>query len=427
MFEVESVDSGSAAAVAGICTGDRIISINGQPLIDHIDYVYFCAQSRLKIKLLRNGRRVRVRIKKDDETDIGMNFTQPLLGDKRTCRNRCVFCFVDQLPRGMRASLYIKDEDWRYSLMMGNYVTMSAIDKSEVRRIIRRGASPLYISVHAVDEALRRMLLSNDNAVPIRPLLRRFARHGIRFHAQVVVCPGLNDGQELEETVRFLARLYPAAMSLALVPVGLTAHRQGLYDMAPFKKELAAQIVKEVEKWQKECLNSIGTRFVFAADEIYIKAQLPLPSIAEYESFDQIENGVGLVTKFFSEADELIDDMPKSNAHISIATGVDAAPFFKTFAAKVRDKSGARIDVHAVPNLTFGGGVTVSGLMAGGDIRAALQGKDLGQTLLIPASTLRDGTVFLDDMTLETLIEELGVRIVGAQDAQHLMQLIAEI
>ena len=270
MFEVKSVDADSAAARAGILPGDRIRSINGQPLIDYIDYIYFCAQNRLRFKVLRQGRLMTLRIRKDEAEDIGLEFTQPLLGKKRVCRNKCIFCFVDQLPRGMRKSLYLKDEDWRYSLMMGSYVTLSSISRSEVRRIIRRRVSPIYISVHTVDEALRRMMLGNPGAVPIWPLLKRFKRHGIRFHAQVVVCPGINDGIKLAETIRFLRRLYPAAISLAVVPVGLTAYRQGLHDIKPVNRELAAQIVKEVEKWQKECLNSMGTRFVFAADEYCI-------------------------------------------------------------------------------------------------------------------------------------------------------------
>ena len=426
MFEVKSVDAGSAAARAGIMPGDCIRSINGQPLIDYIDYVYFCAQNRLRFKVLRQGRRLTLRIRKQETDDIGLEFTQPLLGHKRVCRNKCIFCFVDQLPRGMRQSLYLKDEDWRYSLLMGSYVTLSSISSSEVRRIIRRRVSPIYISVHTVDEALRRIMLGNPGAVPIRPLLKRLARHGIRFHAQVVVCPGINDGAKLNETVRFLRRLHPAAISLAVVPVGLTAYRQGLYDIMPVNRELALQIVKEVEKWQKECLNSIGTRFVFAADELYIKAGLPLPPMESYEAFDQIENGVGLVAKFFGEARDAIEDMPNTDAQVSIVTGQDAAPFFRKFAADVHQKSGAHIDVHAAVNQTFGGGVTVSGLLAGGDICTALRGKPLGQALFIPASVLRDGKVFLDDMTLEELTAALGVRVFAVTDAYELIQRLAK-
>lgn len=425
MFEVRSVEAGSAAADAGIREGDKILRINGEPLIDYIDYIYFCAQTTLKITFMRDGKRISRRVHKAEDADIGLDFTQPLLGKKRVCRNKCIFCFVDQLPRGMRKSLYVKDEDWRYSLLMGNYVTMSAIDRRELRRIIRRGASPLFISVHTVDEALRRMMLGNPQAVPIRPILKRFAARGIRFHAQAVICPGINDGDKLAETVAFLRQLYPAAMSLAVVPVGLTAHRDGLFGLEPVTKESAGQIIKEVEKWQKECLNSIGTRFVFAADEFYIKAGKELPAVESYEAFDQIENGVGLVAKFFSEADDALAQMAPSDAHISIVTGQDAAPFFRAFADKAHHASGAVVDVYAAQNTTFGGGVSVSGLLAGSDMIAALRGKKLGQALLIPASTLRDGEVFLDDMTREQLQSTLGVPVYAAEDADHLVRLIA--
>ena len=427
VFEVKSVDAGSAAADAGILPGDKIVRINGQPLIDYIDYVYFCAQTTLKITFLREGKRYTRRVRKAEDADIGLDFTTPLLGNKRVCRNKCIFCFVDQLPRGMRKSLYVKDEDWRYSLLMGNYVTMSAISKDELARIIRRGVSPLYVSVHTVDEKLRRMMLGNPDAVPIRPILKRFAARGIRFHAQAVICPGINDGDKLAETVAFLRSLYPAAMSLAIVPVGLTGHRDGLFDLSPVSKELAEQIVKEVEKWQKECLNSVGTRFVFAADEFYIKAEKALPPVENYETFDQIENGVGLVAKFFSEADEAIEAMPHTDAHVSLVTGEDAAPFFRAFAEKIHAACGAEIDVYAAKNVTFGGGVSVSGLLAGEDILSALRGKKLGQAVFIPSTTLRDGKVFLDDMTREAFQRALGVPVYAAADADHLIRLIANM
>ncbi len=426
VFEVKSVEADSAAADAGIRSGDKIVCVNGEPLIDYIDYVFFCAQTTLKITLLRDGKRLSRFIRKNEDDDIGLDFTQPLLGKKRVCRNKCIFCFVDQLPRGMRKSLYVKDEDWRYSLLMGNYVTMSAISKEELSRIIRRGASPLYISVHTVDEALRRMMLGNPDAVPIRPILKRFAARGIRFHAQAVICPGINDGNKLAEMVAFLRRLYPAAMSLAIVPVGLTGHRDGLFDLSPVTKELARQIIKEVEKWQKECLNRMGTRFVFAADELYIRAGMALPAAESYEAFEQIENGVGLVAKFFSEADDALEGMPHVNAHVSVVTGEDAAPFFRAFAEKMR-AHGAKIDVYAAKNVTFGGGVSVSGLLAGEDILFALRGRQLGQAVLLPPNTLRDGKIFLDDMAREELQNVLGVPVFAADDAEHFIKLIVNL
>jgi len=424
LFEVKSVSQSSAAQRGGLMPGDIIIEINGEPLLDYVDYIYFSAQRRLKISIERGGVSKTLRIVKSDDEDLGVSFTQPLLGKKRVCGNKCVFCFVHQLPKGMRKSLYVKDEDWRYSLIMGNYVTLSTISKDEISRIIRRKASPLYISVHTVDEELRRQMLGNEKAVPIQPLLKKFGAHGIRFHAQAVICPGYNDGQRLEETIRFLRRLYPSAASLAVVPVGLTGHRKGLPEINPVYQSMAEDTIKVVEKWQKECLNSIGTRFVFASDEFYIRAGMELPPAESYESFDQIENGVGLVATLLSEAEEALESCEGSGTDLSLATGEDAFPFIESIAQRAAQRSGGRVRVYPVKNLTFGGAVTVAGLLAGKDFVAALQGKDLGEKLLIPASTLRDDDVFLDDMTLTELSETLGVSVEPVCDGY---QLVAQV
>ncbi len=427
MFEVESVRNGSAAQRGGILPGDRIISVNGEPLLDYIDYIYFCAQRRLKIRIERQGALKTLLVLNSDEDDLGVTFSEPLLGKKRVCGNKCVFCFVHQLPKGMRKSLYVKDEDWRYSLIMGNYVTLSTISDDEVKRIIKRKASPLYISVHTVDEAQRRLMLGNENAVPIRPLLKKLASHGIRFHAQAVICPGFNDAERLEDTIRFLIRLYPAAASLAVVPVGLTGHRERLTPIEPVSQGMARETIKTVEKWQKECLNSIGTRFVFASDEFYIRAGLPLPPAEDYETFDQIENGVGLVATLLSEADEALESCKGEGADVSLATGEDAYPFIESIAKRAAERSGARVRVYAAKNLTFGGAVTVAGLLAGRDFVDALKGKDLGSKLLIPAAALRDDNVFLDDMTLGELSQTLGVRVEPVCDGYQLVSQICGI
>ncbi len=421
MFEVESVGPESEAYKAGIRKGDGIISINGEELIDYIDYVYFSALKKLTVKALRQGKEKTFCIRKDEDEPLELEFTKPLLGKKRVCGNKCVFCFVDQLPGGMRSGLYEKDEDWRYSLLMGNFVTLSTVKKEEIKRIIRRKASPLYISVHTVDEQLRKVMLGNQNAIPIRPLLKKMAVSGISFHSQVVLCPGYNDGEKLEETYRFLRRLYPAAVSLAIVPVGLTGHRSGLSGLKPVIKEAAEEIIKRVEKWQKECLNELGTRFVFAADELYIKAGKDLPPAEEYEAFSQLGNGVGMMSKFLAEAKEALAENIKSGS-ISIATGEDAYPFFSGLAEPLNLK-GADIKVFSVKNLTFGGGVTVSGLLAGKDYLEALSGKDLGEELLISADSLREG-VFLDDMELDALESKLGIKIFPAADGYEFAELL---
>ncbi len=404
-----------AAEQAGLRAGDKIISVCGEPLIDYIDYVWFCEKTRLKFRVQRGKKRLTLRMDKGEGEDLGLEFRQPLLGKKRVCGNRCVFCFVDQLPRGMRKSLYIKDEDWRWSVLAGGYVTLADIGKDELRRILRRGAGPLYISVHTVDEALRRRMLGNEKALPIRPLLRRLKRRGIRFHAQAVVCPGMNDGEKLEETYRFLKRLYPAAQSLAVVPVGLTVHRQGLAAIAPVTKEMAQSAIKEVEKWQEACLNSIGTRFVFASDEYYLRAGLPLPPADAYEDYPQLENGVGLIAKLMAEADETLAEVKGQGRHVSVVTGADAYPLIAGLAKRAEAACGARIEVYCAQNGTFGETVTVSGLLCGADIERAARGKTLGEALIIPGNCVRDD-VFLDDMTVAQLSERLGVPVYPAAD-----------
>ncbi len=423
MFEVESAIPGGAAERAGILPGDKIKSVNGEALIDYVDYVYFCAIEKLRIRVLRGDKTMTARIVKDADEDIGLSFTQPLMGKKRICGNRCIFCFVEQLPKGMRKSLYLKDEDWRYSLVFGNYVTLSDISREEFARILRRKASPLYVSVHTVDEDLRRRMLKNTEGLAIKPMLRKMAARGMSFHAQAVICPGYNDGEKLEETFRFLRGLHPAAMSLAVVPVGLTGHREGLTALEPVSKDMALRTIKEVEKWQKECLNSIGSRFVFAADEYYLKAGLPLPPVESYEDFCQIENGVGLVAKLMDEAAEALETAePDTMRELSIATGVDILPFIEAIAAKASDKLGVKTSVYGVDNQTFGGGVTVAGLLGGRDFLRALQDKPLGERLIIPAAALREDNVFLDDMTLAELEAALGVPVMPLADAYELVE-----
>jgi len=426
LFEVKAVDKGSAAERAGILAGDIIVSVNGEALLDYVDYISFCAHKNFKARVLRNRKALTLHSRKDEHEDIGLVFTRPLLGKKSVCSNRCVFCFVDQLPRGMRKSLYVKDEDWRYSLIMGNYVTMSTISKAEISRLMRRKASPLYISVHTVDERQRRIMLGNQSALPIRPLLRRLARRGICFHTQAVICPGFNDGKRLFDTYRFLRGLYPSALSLAVVPVGLTGHREGLCSLLPVTPQMARETIKEVEKWQQECLNGIGTRFVFAADEYYIRAGLDLPSAEHYEGFSQIENGVGLMAQFLDEAKEAFLSCTGKGAHASIVTGEDAYPYIKTLADKAVNECGARLHVYAAKNDTFSGGVSVSGLLGGHDILRAVSGKALGEKLLISASALRADNVFLDGMTLGALSAALGVPVLPVADGYAFVQSLCE-
>lgn len=406
------------ARKSGIAAGDTLLSINKEAMLDLIDYISVCEDDHADIVFKKpNGTLKTARIKKEAGEDIGIEFEDGF-GKTRGCANNCMFCFVDQLPKGMRESLYFKDDDWRMSLIMGNYVTLTNVAEKEFQRILDREVSPLYISVHATDDDVRERMIGQKRARGIMDRLRRFAEAGMSFHAQAVVVPGVNDGEVLEKTIRDLASLAPCALSLAVVPVGLTCHREGLEKISPMTKEEAAAIIAVVERLQKELLPELETRFVFAADELYIKAGLPFPEAETYEGFLQIGDGVGMAANF-RESFELgfkSEEKCDLNKTVSLACGVDIAPFMQEIADQILEKFGVRIHVYGIENRFFGETITVTGLLTGQDIAAGLKGKELGEQLLLSESMLRDNTnVFLDDMTKEELEEALGVGIQTVQ------------
>lgn len=414
-FTVSKIDKRSAACRAGIKTRDVIQTFNGEPFLDYIDFIFFSSYPELEIEYDRKGEKKKAFIKKDPDEPLGLDFEEGLLGRKRTCANKCLFCFVDQLPKGVRKSLYVKDEDWRYSFIMGNYVTLANLSDEELDRIIRRKASPLYISVHAADGELRKEILGNPKARPLKPVLEKFAKNGISFHAQAVICKGINDGKSLNETMEYLYSLYPSAQTLAIVPSGLTKHRQGLYALHDMDNNTAAQVIHEAESFQVKALKEKGTRFVFASDEIYIKAGLSLPPYEAYEDFAQIENGVGLIRKLEYETGEAMKDYAGSKPKykkIAVATGMDAHPYINNLFAGISDAFGIKAMVYPIENRFFGNSITVSGLLTGGDICEGLNGKDLGEVLLLPESMLKEGdNVFLDGMVLAQMKEKLGLDV----------------
>jgi putative radical SAM enzyme (TIGR03279 family) len=413
-FTVSGIDKKSAAYKAGIRPGDVILGFEGEKFIDYIDYIHFSSFSNLHLQYRSNGAMKTVRIKKDADEPLGLDFAENLL-KKRVCGNKCLFCFVDQLPKGMRRSLYVKDEDWRYSFVMGNYVTLSDISDDELERIIRRKASPLYISVHSADEEIRKQLLGNPKARPIRPLLEQLREGGISFHTQAVICEGVNDKSAYRETMAYLYSLYPFAQSLAAVPSGLTGHRQGLFPLKSLDAQTARQIVEDTEAFQRQAFKETDTRFAFASDEMYIRAGCELPSFDAYENFAQIENGVGLLRKLEREVTEAIEwygSVKPRFKKVSAATGVDAYPFVKHYFQKIGAALGMEIMVYPVENLFFGKSITVSGLLTGGDICTGLAGRELGEALLLPGCMLKEREeVFLDDMTLGQIKEQLGVEV----------------
>ncbi len=408
---IKKVQKNSIAHRHGITAGDEILSINGEEIQDYIDYAFFMGEERLDLYLRkREGEKTKVLIEKEDYEDLGLLFEDEIGGPVR-CRNKCLFCFVDQLPRGMRQSLRVKDDDWRHSFLMGTYVTLTNLSEEDIQRILRRKTSPLYVSVHATDEAVRRRLLGNPHAPALMPLLGRLTKNGIRLHTQIVVCPGINDGEILERTVRDLFALHPGIASVAVVPVGLTRHRTHLYPVTPVSQKNAGDILGKIHEMQKEFLCAGGTRFVFAADELYIRAGKALPGYDEYEDFTQIENGVGMVAKFFGEIEQGIADFDALNYQVvSVVTGQDFAPFMKKIAKNLHRIYNININVYSIKNDFFGRKVTVTGLLTGRDIVSQLKGRNLGEKVFLSGSVFREFTdVTLDDMPIGEIEKRVGV------------------
>jgi len=424
---IESVDADSAAARAGVLAGEILLSINGEPVCDLVDYEFLTANKKLTLSLQDNLGSVRtVEIQKIEYEPLGLNFSTTLMSDMRTCSNRCVFCFVDQMPDGLRPSLSVKDDDWRLSFIMGNYVTLTNASEEEFSRMLRRRVSPLYVSVHATDPEVRSTMMGNRTAGRLLDRLTRLKDADLHFHAQVVLCPNLNDGAVLDRTLEDLRNLWPAAQSLALVPVGLTKFRDGLYPLRSYTKEEAKAIIAHVEAFQAACRKSIGTSFAFLSDEWYLHAGLPLPNYRHYEAFDQIENGVGLLRLFeddFLYALEEREPLQKPR-HFCLAGGTGCHAFFAEL-YKQLDPYGISIDCFAVRNDFFGGNVNVAGLVTGRDLIGQLSGKLTADTLLIPKNMLREKEdVFLDDMTVAELAAQLQVRIIPFGSGEDLINIV---
>ena len=401
-IKILNVFPGSPAARAGIRSGDSIVRMNGEDVIDEIDYQALCAFSRVQIELIsENGKPYKCTIIKNDWEPLGVTLDEMTQLKPRQCRNHCQFCFIDQMPPGLRKTLYVKDDDWRLSLMMGNYITMTNISDSEFTRILVRRASPLFISVHATDPAVRRNLMKNPNAEKLMDRLTQLKAHGLQFHAQIVLCPGLNDGEILKKSIRDLRSLFPSALSMAVVPVGLTRYRDGLSGLKQFDCRMAEETLDLIESFQKQYLEEIGTRFVFASDEFYCITGRPIPPDPVYEDYPQIENGVGmlrLLDQECREASEYIVPPDYRQRKILIATGASAKPFIQELADRYSPK-GTTVEVRAVKNAFFGETITVTGLIVGQDLISGVLDADCDE-ILISYSMLRENSdCFLDDMT----------------------------
>jgi len=425
---IREVLKGSIAEEAGIQPGDCILEINGERIKDIFDYRFLITDENVNMVIRKeNGDIWDIDIEKDTYEDMGIEFEDPMIDSAKSCANKCIFCFIDQLPKGMRETLYFKDDDTRLSFLTGNYVTLTNISDKELDRIIKYHMSPINISVHSTNPSVRKLMLGNRFAGNILERIKKLVNAGITVNCQIVLCRGINDQEELDRTIKDLSDLYPGVGSISVVPVGITKYREGLYPLVPYDGEESKKVLEQVEGWQKKLLEEKGSRVVYAADEFYIMAEKELPGYEEYEGFPQLENGVGMVALFKEEFFEYLEDEEAGlnekgvNADekavkdriVSVATGISAYKIIKKLAEELENRyNNLKINVYPVENRFFGKYVTVAGLLTGQDIVYGLKDKELGQVLLIPKNMLKsDEDVFLDDYTVEKVGTLLNVKV----------------
>lgn len=397
--------------------GDKLLSINGERIQDVFDYRFLLSDEEIEVQIEKaNGEVWNLEIEKDYGEDLGLVFETELMDELLKCRNKCKFCFIDQLPPNMRQTVYFKDDDWRMSFLNGNYITLTNLSDYDKERLIKYRLSPLNVSIHATDPEVRKALLHNRFAGEIMEQLKNLIDHGIEVNGQIVLCPGLNDGKILDQTIQDLSQFIPHILSLTVVPVGVSKFRENLPYLESFNKDSAKEVVEVIEKWQKYYLEKMGTRFVFAADEFYITAGLSPLSYDEYEGFPVLDNGVGMLTKFEYELEEALKDKEVNEDFFecSLVTGCITEHFMENCVAKVKEKyPNFNIHVYPVINDYFGEYVTVTGLLTGQDIVKTLKSKaNKGKVLLIAENMLKCGEeVFLDDYTVDQLRDELGIPV----------------
>ncbi len=418
---INFVTEGSIAEEIGLEKGDEILKINGIEIKDVLDYRFLMNDEDITLTVkTKQGEVVEVDVEKDAYEPLGAEFESSLMDKPLHCTNKCVFCFIDQLPKGMRKSLYFKDDDTRLSFFQGNYVTFTNLDDDEIERIIRLRISPINISVHAMNPDLRVKMLKNPKAARLPEIMQKLHKNGIIMNCQIVLCPGYNDGEELSYTISELYKMNECVKSVSVVPIGLTRHREGLCPMTAVDGEKAKEIIAEIEKWQKKALSEVGTGFVYASDEIYLKAGYDIPESETYYGFPQIENGVGMIASMREEFYDALSDAPEKcdDRNITLVCGVAPYEFLSSLADAVKEKyPNINITVEKIINDFFGHEITVSGLLCGCDIIAQLKNKKLGDTLIITKNMLRDGeNVFLDDTTTEDIEKALGAKIIAVGD-----------
>jgi putative radical SAM enzyme (TIGR03279 family) len=405
----------SIADAVGLEPGDTLLSINGQPVEDLLDYQFYSQDDNITLVIeKKNGETWSVDIEKDFDDELGLLFEGVVFDRIRLCRNRCMFCFIDQMPPAMRETLYVKDDDYRYSFLFGNYITLTNLSDDDWNKLESMRLSPLYVSVHTTSGPLRQQMMKNPRAAHIMEDLQRLKQAGIQVHTQIVLCPDLNDGQELVKSINELADLYPSVQSVGIVPVGLTGHRDKLPHLRTFTAQEARELIEEVNQWRNTFRSRFGIGFVYLADEFYVKAGIPVPPADYYDAYSQIENGIGLIRLFMDDWQEIKRDLPNQidPVQVFLITGESARTVMQTVAEDLNRVKGLGVEVIVVPNQYFGGGVTVTGLLTGTDIINCLQDNYRGKKVVIPEVLLQEGsTMLLDNITLEEIASRTGVVI----------------
>lgn len=414
--KIFDVTTGSHADKAGIKKGETLLSINSNEIVDVLDYRFYQVNRKLTLEVEDENKNVRtIEMTKGEYEEIGLEFETYLMDKQHSCRNKCIFCFIDQLPKGMRESLYFKDDDSRLSFLFGNYITLTNITEHEIDRIIKMHISPINVSVHTTNPELRCKMMNNRFAGDTLKYLKRFADAGITLNCQIVSCPGINDGDELVRTLTDLENL--GVNMTAIVPVGLTRYRENLYPLVPYNKETAGQTIDIIEKMGDECVKKHGRRIFFPGDEFYLLAEREIPSPEFYEDFSALEDGIGMIAYLTDDVGWKLEelDADESLCHkVTIACGEGVFPYMKRIMSMINEKfPDITINTRAIKNNFFGGGVNVSGLVTGGDLIDQLRGDDLGDRLIIPSSMLRfENDLFLDDVSTDDVERELGVTLV---------------
>ncbi|MCI8598981.1 MAG: DUF512 domain-containing protein [Lachnospiraceae bacterium] len=413
---ISRVEPGSIGEELELRPGDVLVSVNGQEVRDVFDYHYLINEEYLEILIRKpDGEEWELEIEKEFEDDLGIEFENSLMDEYRSCRNKCMFCFIDQLPRGMRDTLYFKDDDSRLSFLQGNYVTLTNMDDEDVDRIVKYHLSPINISFHTMNPLLRCKMLNNRFAGDALKKVDRFYEARITMNGQIVLCKGVNDGEELEFSIRELTKYLPYLQSVSVVPVGLTKYREGLYPLEPFTKEDALKVLAQIHRWQEKLYEEYGTHFLHAGDEWYLLAEQDIPKEETYDGYCQLENGVGMVRLLENEIQEALGKVAgdERRRKVTIATGKLAAPLLNRAAIEIRRKyPNLEVQVFPIENHFFGERITVAGLLTGQDIREQLSGLDFGERLLLTEHMMKDGEqIFLDDMRLEELERTLQVPI----------------